>query len=127
MKRYVHDNGLTLAFVVLLVGALVGQALTGVAKINSELAAEGANQLSLAQYLRSADFGVDVAENWQSEYLQFALYIVATSQRQRLLAPLIVAIHPTVPAQSVKEFEGATAHLRGSVEGLKQEIGQFKI
>jgi methyl-accepting chemotaxis protein WspA len=30
-------------------------------------------------------------------------------------------------AQSVKEFEGATAHLRGSVEGLKQEIGQFKI
>lgn len=79
MKRYVHDNGLTLAFVVLLVGALVGQALTGVAKINSELAAEGANQLSLAQYLRSADFGVDVAENWQSEYLQFALYIVATT------------------------------------------------
>ena len=29
-------------------------------------------------YLTSSDFGADVAENWQSEYLQFALYILAT-------------------------------------------------
>jgi methyl-accepting chemotaxis protein WspA len=29
--------------------------------------------------------------------------------------------------QSVKEFERATGHLRGSVEGLNQEISQFKI
>ena len=29
-------------------------------------------------------------------------------------------------AQSVREFERATAHLRGSVEGLNQEIAQFK-
>jgi methyl-accepting chemotaxis protein WspA len=29
--------------------------------------------------------------------------------------------------QSVKEFERATAHLRSSVEGLNQEIAQFKI
>jgi methyl-accepting chemotaxis protein WspA len=30
-------------------------------------------------------------------------------------------------AQSVQEFERATAHLRGSVEGLNQEISQFKV
>ncbi|MEO2090272.1 MAG: methyl-accepting chemotaxis protein, partial [Gemmataceae bacterium] len=30
-------------------------------------------------------------------------------------------------AQAVKDFERATAHLRGSVEGLNQEISQFKI
>jgi methyl-accepting chemotaxis protein WspA len=30
-------------------------------------------------------------------------------------------------AQAIKEFEEATAHLRGSVEGLNAEIGQFKI
>jgi methyl-accepting chemotaxis protein WspA len=29
-------------------------------------------------------------------------------------------------AQSIQEFERATAHLRGSVEGLNQEIAQFK-
>jgi methyl-accepting chemotaxis protein WspA len=30
-------------------------------------------------------------------------------------------------AQSVQEFERATAHLRASAEGLKEEIGQFKV
>jgi methyl-accepting chemotaxis protein WspA len=30
-------------------------------------------------------------------------------------------------AQSVKEFERATAHLRESVQGLNQEIGQFRV
>jgi methyl-accepting chemotaxis protein WspA len=30
-------------------------------------------------------------------------------------------------AQAIHEFEQATAHLRGSVEGLNAEIGQFKI
>ncbi|MFH9468937.1 DUF6766 family protein [Streptomyces clavifer] len=29
-------------------------------------------------YLTSYDFAVDVTENWQSEYLQFFLYIFAT-------------------------------------------------
>jgi hypothetical protein len=32
----------------------------------------------LGGYLTSVSFGVDVAENWQSEYLQFLLYIWAT-------------------------------------------------
>ena len=34
--------------------------------------------ITLAQYLTSSSFAVDVAENWQSEYLQFLLYILAT-------------------------------------------------
>ena len=31
----------------------------------------------LLQYVTSSDFAVDVAENWQSEYLQFLLFILA--------------------------------------------------
>lgn len=79
VRNYLHDNGLTLAFLMLLLGALVGQALTGAAELNGTLAAQGARQLGVAQYLVSSQFAVDVAENWQSEYLQFALYIVATT------------------------------------------------
>lgn len=79
LRTYFRDNGLTLAFVALLLAALLGQALTGAAELNNSLAAQGARQLSVAQYLVSSQFGVDVAENWQSEYLQFALYIVATT------------------------------------------------
>jgi uncharacterized protein DUF6766 len=78
-SRYLRDNGLTLAFLGLLLGAVIGQAFTGVAELNGEQRATGGATLSLAQYLVSSNFAVDVAENWQSEYLQFALYIVATT------------------------------------------------
>jgi hypothetical protein len=77
-RGFWKDNSLSLTFLGLLLLALVGQALSGVAAFNSQQIADGASQLSLAQYLVSSSFGVDVAENWQSEYLQFALYIVAT-------------------------------------------------
>ncbi len=32
----------------------------------------------MLRYVTSSDFGADVLENWQSEYLQFALYILGT-------------------------------------------------
>ena len=32
----------------------------------------------VGRYLTSASFAADVAENWQSEYLQFLLYVVGT-------------------------------------------------
>jgi hypothetical protein len=35
-------------------------------------------EISLAQYLTSSNFAVDVSENWQSEYLQFLLFIYVT-------------------------------------------------
>jgi hypothetical protein len=76
--RYGRDNSLTLAFLFLLLLALVGQAVSGVAEVNHQQTVDGAQQLSLWQYVTSSSFAVDVAENWQSEYLQFALYILAT-------------------------------------------------
>jgi hypothetical protein len=78
MRRFVHDNGLTLAFALLFVLSLVGQALSGVAEYNSQAVADGVDQISLLSYLGTSDFAVDVAENWQSEYLQFLLYIFLT-------------------------------------------------
>lgn len=77
-KGFLRDNSLTLAFLLLLVLALVGQAFSGVAEFNHHQVVDGAQQLSLWQYVTSSSFAVDVAENWQSEYLQFALYILAT-------------------------------------------------
>jgi len=76
--RYVRDNGLALAFLFLLLLALVGQAVSGVAEFNHQQTVDGAQQVSVWQYVTSSSFAVDVAENWQSEYLQFALYIIAT-------------------------------------------------
>ncbi|MEP7019580.1 MAG: DUF6766 family protein [Pseudonocardiales bacterium] len=78
-RGFLRDNGLSLAFLALLIGALIGQAISGLAAFNGQQRADGAQPVSLGQYLTSSSFAVDVAENWQSEYLQFALYIVATT------------------------------------------------
>jgi hypothetical protein len=76
--RFLRENGLSVAFGVLFLATLVGQALVGHADFNaSQLAHEG-DPISLARYVRSSEFGVDVLENWQSEYLQFSLYILGT-------------------------------------------------
>jgi len=49
-----------------------------VAQFNQEQLAEGMATMTYGEYLTSSDFAADVAENWQSEYLQFLLYIYAT-------------------------------------------------
>ena len=73
-----RDNGLGLFFGALFVVALVGQAVAGAGQYNEQQSAEGLDRISLWQYVRTSDFAVDVAENWQSEYLQFLLFILAT-------------------------------------------------
>ena len=78
MRRFLRDNGLTLFFAAIFLLALLGQALTGHAEHNNQLMADGADPISLMRYLSSSEFAVDVAENWQSEYLQFTLYILVT-------------------------------------------------
>ena len=78
MKAWLRENSLTLAFSVLLLAALVGQALTGDASYNEAALDAGLPTLTVGEYVTSAQFAVDVAENWQSEYLQFLLYILLT-------------------------------------------------
>ncbi|CAM5779382.1 DUF6766 family protein [Cellulomonas persica] len=77
-RNALRGNGLTLFFAALFVVTLAGQALTGVALFNGEQRASGLAPVSLVSYVASSSFAVDVAENWQSEFLQFLLYIGAT-------------------------------------------------
>ena len=78
MPRAVRHNSLGLGFAVMFLAALVGQALVGHADFNDVQAAHHDDGVSLGRYVTSSDFGVDVLENWQSEYLQFTLYILGT-------------------------------------------------
>ena len=78
MRTFLRDNGLVLFFGTIFVLALAGQAVAGFHAFNDDQVADGAAPVSWTTYLTSSDFGTDVAENWQSEYLQFALYILAT-------------------------------------------------
>jgi hypothetical protein len=79
MRAFVRDNSLSLAFGAIFLAALVGQALVGHAAYNQEQVVDGLAGVPLLRYLTSSSFAVDVAENWQSEYLQFFLYIAATT------------------------------------------------
>ncbi|MEU4215779.1 DUF6766 family protein [Actinoplanes sp. NPDC026623] len=78
MRRFLRENSLGLAFGLLFLIALGGQALAGHADFNQQQVADGLPPVSLGRYVTSASFGTDVAENWQSEYLQFFLYILLT-------------------------------------------------
>jgi hypothetical protein len=78
VRRFLFLNGLSLAFGALFVATLVGQAFAGVADVNDQRVSEGLEQISLLRFVTSSSFAVDVMENWQSEYLQFFLYVFAT-------------------------------------------------
>lgn len=78
MGRFVKDAGLSLFFLVIFVLAVVGQAFAGHAQNNEELLRHGQPAESLWQFVTSSEFAVDVAENWQSEFFQFVLFILMT-------------------------------------------------
>jgi hypothetical protein len=77
-RSFVKDNALGLAFGAFFVVTLVGQAISGTADYNAQQVTNGLEPVSFLDYVTSSSFGVDVMENWQSEYLQFFLYVFAT-------------------------------------------------
>jgi hypothetical protein len=76
--RALRDHSLSLFFFTIFVAALLGQAIAGHAEYNNEAIAHSSETLSFWGYVVSPDFGQAVMENWQSEYLQFTLFVVAT-------------------------------------------------
>ncbi|MEV3984670.1 DUF6766 family protein [Nonomuraea sp. NPDC049758] len=76
--KWLKENSLSLAFLVMFLLALGGQAVAGMLQFNDVQLVQGGDPVSFAEYVTSSDFAVDVAENWQSEYLQFFLYIMLT-------------------------------------------------
>ncbi|MDX6697348.1 MAG: hypothetical protein QOE65_745 [Solirubrobacteraceae bacterium] len=78
MRRFVRENGLALGFGFIFLAALVGQAIVGHAAFNDDAIAHHGGTMSLWRYVTSSSFGSDVMENWQSEYLQFTLFILGT-------------------------------------------------
>jgi hypothetical protein len=78
MRRWIRDNSLSLFFLVVFLAALVGQAIAGHALHNDDAIAHHSSTMSFWRYIVSSDFGNAVMENWQSEYLQFMLFMLAT-------------------------------------------------
>jgi len=84
MRKYLYQNGLSILFLLLFVISLGAQVATGFKVYNKELQEEGASPKSLSAYLVSGHFIESTFENWESEFLQMALFVVLTiSLRQK--------------------------------------------
>jgi hypothetical protein len=78
LRAFLRDNGLSLVFGALFLGAVGFQAIAGHNEFNDEQRQHDAEQIGLWRYATSARFASAVLENWQSEYLQFTLFILLT-------------------------------------------------
>jgi hypothetical protein len=76
--RFLRDNGISLFFGAILIASLVGQSFAGLHQFNAEAVEHHSHTYTWLRYVTSSEFGGDVLENWQSEFLQFFLYILAT-------------------------------------------------
>jgi hypothetical protein len=82
--RFLKNSSLSLAFLALMLLSVVFQAIVGHDLYNDEEEAHAAlngeepQLVSFGRYLFTSHFGQALMENWQSEYLQFSLLILAT-------------------------------------------------
>ena len=78
VRRFVYENGLSLFFLGLFLVTVVGQSVAGLFEHNDHQRLHGEPTISYGRYVVSSDFGADVLENWQSEWLQFWVFALAT-------------------------------------------------
>jgi hypothetical protein len=76
--KFLKHNGLSVFFLALFLLALIFQAVAGHADFNEDQLRHSDPTMSFGRYVLSSEFGVAVLENWQSEYLQFTLFILTT-------------------------------------------------
>jgi hypothetical protein len=79
MPKLIRANGLTIVLLLLFGVSLVGQSLTGHARYNEDQRDHGKAEIRYVEYIRSAAFVESVFENWESEFLQMAIYVWLTS------------------------------------------------
>ena len=78
-RTFLRDNGLSIVVLVLFFIFLVGQSFAGWHKFNDEQREHGESAVTLSEYLSGAHFAEATAENWESEFLQMAFYVLLTS------------------------------------------------
>ncbi|WP_035613364.1 DUF6766 family protein [Haloferula sp. BvORR071] len=79
MRKFLHDNSLSLVLVSLFLGFWFAQAWSGFKLHNEEQEDHGKPAMEFTSYLRSGHFWQATGENWESEFLQMGAYVVLTT------------------------------------------------
>ncbi len=75
---FAKRNGLSIVLLALMFFSLAGQFIAGYHVHNDELKEHNAPEIDMGQYFVSGHFMQATFENWESEFLQMALYVMLT-------------------------------------------------
>lgn len=78
MKKVLRNNGLSIVFFILFLISIIGQVFTGLQQHNEEVTQDGGQAIGMSEYLTSGHFLQSTFENWESEFLQMALFLIFT-------------------------------------------------
>jgi len=78
MSRFFRNNGLSIALFTLFFFSFVGQYITGYKVFNEDQKEHGQPAVSRLEYLSEGHFIEATFENWESEFLQMAAYVLLT-------------------------------------------------
>lgn len=102
LRSRLRENGLSIVVLVLFILTFGAQAVAGMQEYNEEQTDHGQPEVGFAQYLNTGHFMEASAENWESEFLQMAAYVLLTvaffqkgsSESKKLDAPEAVDRDP---------------------------------
>jgi hypothetical protein len=119
MRRFFRDNGLSIVLFSLFFFSLLGQIITGLHEYNEDQREHNQPCVSYTEYLSSGHFIEAVFENWESEFLQMAMYVVLTvflfqKGSSESKAPGKVERVDILPEQSKKDSHSPWPVRRGS-------------
>lgn len=78
MKQFLRNNSLSLVLFMLFAVFLLGQSIMGFMQYNEEQQSHSSSQIGYIEYLGSGEFIEATFENWESEFLQMASYVLLT-------------------------------------------------
>jgi hypothetical protein len=78
MHRFFRNNGLSVVLFAIFVFTLLGQGLTGHQEYNQDQQEHGQPAVTFGEYLGSGHFVEATFENFESEFLQMAAYVLLT-------------------------------------------------
>lgn len=81
MKRkysFLYRNGLTIVLVLFFAISMLGQVVTGFHEYNEERENYHVGTVSISEYFSTGHFYQTTFENWESEFLQMAMYVLLT-------------------------------------------------
>ncbi|MGN6485662.1 MAG: DUF6766 family protein [Thermomicrobiales bacterium] len=79
MRRWLRNNGLAVTLLAIFLAILVGQSMVGWRVYNQDQREHGEAEVGYIAYLQTPSFVEVTFENWESEFLQMAAYVLLTA------------------------------------------------